>query len=115
MSPITIRESMIVKHFHRHKWELDNHWDNVDHIFGAPDPDSSIEDSDRQVAMEMVISSDEEEGEDDQDRLMRRRAMQGRSRRTEMQRKRHFGVINEDLPDDLASNERARPSQCLRK
>lgn len=67
MSPATIRESMIVKHFHRHKWELENHWENVDHIFGAPDADSSIEDSERQIAMDMQISDNEEEEDEEEE------------------------------------------------
>jgi len=57
---------MIIKHFHRHKWELENNWDNVDHIFGAPDADISIEDSERQIALNMSISDDEDESDDQQ-------------------------------------------------
>jgi hypothetical protein len=116
MSPTTVRESMIVKHFHRYKWELDNHWDNVDHVFGAPDPDSIIEDSDRQVAMTMVISSDEEDAEQNlPEPSTPHRATQGRNRRLETQRKRNFGVFNEDLQNDEASIDNPRHSQRLRR
>ncbi|OAF63412.1 hypothetical protein VC83_00304 [Pseudogymnoascus destructans] len=109
MSTATVRESMIVKHYHRYKWELDNHWDNIDHVFGAPDPDSIIEDSDRQVAMTMDAEQDLP------DPSTPHRATQGRNGRLETQRKRNFGVLNKDLQNDEASIDTPRHSQRLRR
>ena len=61
MKADTVRESMIVKHFYRHKWELNNNWENVDHVFGALDADSFIKDSERAIAHSMEILDDEED------------------------------------------------------
>jgi hypothetical protein len=50
---------MIVKHFNRYKWELPDEWENVDHKYGAPDPDEVVEWNERQIAENAAISDDE--------------------------------------------------------
>ena len=50
---------MIVKHFNQYKWELPDEWENVDHKYGAPDPDEVVEQNERQIADNAVIPDDE--------------------------------------------------------
>ena len=89
---------MIIKHFHRYKWELNNDWENIDHIVGAPNEDASIEQSERQIAIEMSISDDEMD-ELNIEHLARRRIG------VETPRKRRGrSVLNEDF-DDLSRHQ----------
>ena len=63
---------MIVKHFHRNIWHLGDNWENTDHVFGAPDSDQKVEQSERSLAASLEISDDEqgmEEEEEDGERL----------------------------------------------
>ena len=63
---------MIVKHFHRNIWYLGDNWENTDYVFGAPDSDQKVEQSERSLAASLEISDDEqgmEEEEEDGERL----------------------------------------------
>ena len=63
---------MIVKHFYRNEWQLGGDWENTDHVFGAPDSDTQVEQTEKSIAASLEISDDEqdiEEEEDDDQRL----------------------------------------------
>ena len=114
MKADTVRESMIVKHFYRHKWELNNNWENVDHVFGAPDADSFIEDSERAIAHSMEISDDEEDEMDDLDEgftQTQRRLRQSQRRAESPQRKRGAAGLDDDRINDSSPENSPRPSQ----
>jgi hypothetical protein len=114
MKADTIRESMIVKHFYRHKWELNNNWENVDHVFGAPDADSFIEDNERAIAQSMEISDDEEDEMYALDRGFTQRRLRQSQRRAESpgrKRAAATAALDDDLINDLSPENSTRPSQ----
>ena len=51
---------MIVKHFYRYKWELNNDQDNVNYVFSALNIDAFIEEGDRLITLSIEILDDEE-------------------------------------------------------
>jgi hypothetical protein len=61
---------MIVKHFYRNEWQLERDWENTDHVFGAPDSDTQVEQTEKSIAASLKISDNkqsmEEEDDDDQ-------------------------------------------------
>ena len=72
IKPETIHQSMIVKHFYRNEWQLGGDWENTDHMFGAPDSDMQVEQTEKSIVASLEISDDEqdmEEKEDDDERL----------------------------------------------
>ena len=50
---------MIVKHFYRNEWQLRGDWENTDHVFGAPDSDTQVEQTEKSIAASLEISDDE--------------------------------------------------------
>jgi hypothetical protein len=56
---------MIVKHFYHNKWQLRENWENTDHVFGAPDSDTQIEQNEKTIAAALEISDDEEDTEEE--------------------------------------------------
>ena len=72
IKPETIHQSMIVKHFYHNEWQLRGDWENTDHMFGAPDSDTQVEQTEKSIAASLEISDNEqdmEEKEDDDERL----------------------------------------------
>ena len=63
---------MIMKHFYRNEWQLGGDWENTDLVFGAPDSDTQVEQTEKSIAVSLEISDDEqdiEEEDDDDQRL----------------------------------------------
>jgi hypothetical protein len=60
---------MIVKHFYRNTWNLGGNWENTDHVFGALDSDSQMEQNEKSIAASLEISDDEEDEEDKDEEL----------------------------------------------
>jgi hypothetical protein len=63
---------MIVKYFYRNEWQLGGDLENTDHMFGAPDSDTQVEQTEKSIAASLEISDyeqDMEEKEDDDQRL----------------------------------------------
>ena len=63
---------MIVKHFYRNEWQFRGDWENTDHVFGASDSDTQVEQTEKSIATSLEISDDEqdmEKEEDDDQRL----------------------------------------------
>ena len=63
---------MIVKYFYRNEWQLGGDWENTDHMFGAPDSDTQVEQTEKSIVASLEISDyeqDMEEKEDDDQRL----------------------------------------------
>jgi hypothetical protein len=61
-----------MKHLYRNEWQLRGDWENTDHVFGAPDSDTQVEQTEKSIAASLEISNDEqdmEEKEDDDKRL----------------------------------------------
>ena len=56
---------MIVKHFYRNEWQLRGDWENTDHVFGAPDSDTQVEQTERSIAASLEISDDEQDMEEE--------------------------------------------------
>jgi hypothetical protein len=98
---------MIVKHFNRYKWELPDEWENVDHKYGAPDPDEAVELNERQIADNAVISDDEE----DEDVGVRVAPTQRRARndqRTSGRKRRHSDIEIDDLSPEKSHTQRRK-------
>ena len=57
---------MIVKHFYRNEWQLGGDWENTDHVFGAPDSDTQVEQTERSIAASLEISDDEQDMEEEE-------------------------------------------------
>jgi hypothetical protein len=63
---------MIMKYFYCNEWQLGGDWENTDHVFGAPDSDTQVEQTEKLIVVSLEISDNEqdmEEGEDDNERL----------------------------------------------
>ena len=63
---------MIMKYFYCNEWQLGGDWENTDHVFGAPDSDTQVEQTEKLIMVSLEISDNEqdmEEGEDDNERL----------------------------------------------
>jgi hypothetical protein len=63
---------MIVKHFYCNKWQLGGDWENTNHVFGAPDSNTQVEQTEKLIGASLEISDDEqdmEEEEEDDERL----------------------------------------------
>ena len=58
---------MIVKHFYRNEWQLGGDWENTDHVFGAPDSDTQVEQTEKSIAASLEISDDEQDMEEEND------------------------------------------------
>ena len=58
---------MIVKHFYRNEWQLGGDWENTDHVFGAQDSDTQVEQTEKSIAASLEISDDEQDMEEDDD------------------------------------------------
>ena len=62
---------MIVKHFYCNEWQLGGDWENTDHVFGAPDSDTQVEQTEKSIAASLEISDDEQDieegGEEDEE------------------------------------------------
>ena len=56
---------MIVKHFYRNEWHLGEDWENTDHVFGALDSDTKVEQNEKTIAASLEISDDEQDMEDE--------------------------------------------------
>ena len=54
---------MIVKYFYRNEWQLGGDWENTDHVFGARDSDTQVEQTERSIAASLEISDDEQDME----------------------------------------------------
>ena len=57
---------MIVKYFYYNEWQLGGDWENTDHVFGAPDPDTQLEQTERSIAASLEISDDEQDMEEEE-------------------------------------------------
>ena len=58
---------MIVKHFHRNVWQLREDWENTNHVFGALDSNTEVEQTEKLIAASSEISDDEEEEEENEE------------------------------------------------
>jgi hypothetical protein len=58
---------MIVKYFYRNKWQLREGWDNMDHVFGVPDSDTQVEQTEKSIAASLEISDDKQDQEEEED------------------------------------------------
>jgi hypothetical protein len=58
---------MIVKHFYRNVWHLGKDWDNTDHVFGAPDSNTQVEQNEKSIAASLEISDDEQDMEEEEE------------------------------------------------
>ena len=58
---------MIVKHFYCNEWHLGEDWENTDHVFGAPDSDTQVEQNEKSIAASLEISDDEQDMEEEDD------------------------------------------------
>jgi hypothetical protein len=63
---------MIAKHFYRNVWELGYNWGNTDHVFGAPDSDTQVEQNKKSIVASLEISDNNQdmEKEEDNDRRL---------------------------------------------
>jgi hypothetical protein len=67
ISPDIIHESMIVKHFYCNIWQLGYNWDNIDHVFEAPDCNVQVEQNEKLIAALLEISNDEQDEKEKED------------------------------------------------
>jgi hypothetical protein len=58
---------MIVKHFYCNEWQLGGDWENTDHVFGAPDSDTQVEQTKKSIVASLEISDDEQDMEEEND------------------------------------------------
>ena len=56
-----------MKHFYHNEWHLREDWENTDHVFGAPDSDTQVEQNEKSIAASLEISDDEEDMEEEED------------------------------------------------
>ena len=61
---------MIVKYFfYYNEWQLGEDWENTDHVFGALDSDSQVEQNEKAIAASLEISDDKQDIEEEDERL----------------------------------------------
>ena len=58
---------MIVKHFYHNEWQLKGDWENTDHVFGPPDSDMQVEQTEKSIAVLLKISDGEQDMEEKED------------------------------------------------
>ena len=50
-----------MKYFYRNEWQLGGDWENTNHVFGAPDSDTQVEQTEKSIAASLEISDDEQD------------------------------------------------------
>jgi hypothetical protein len=61
---------MIMKHFHHNEWQLGEDWENTDHVIGAPDSDTQVEQTEKSIATSLEISDDEQDQEEEENKWL---------------------------------------------
>ena len=58
---------MIVKHFYHNEWQLRGDWENTDHVFGAPNSDTQVEQTEKLITASLEISDNKQDMEEEED------------------------------------------------
>ena len=58
---------MIVKYFYGNEQQLEENWENIDHVFGAPDSDLQVEQNEKSITVSLEISDDKQDMEEEED------------------------------------------------